>query len=129
MHFEREGRKATPVPSQAQLKRALEHVKSSFASLTRDDGTYLQVAGGPGLFALERRDANGTHFRAKQLEPVVRFEDGTILAFSGGELRMKQAEWFLLDQIVEILGSFASSGEAPAYVEWQQLSENFTHAR
>src|SRR4051812_25653919 len=107
MVLEREGCKPVVSPTGAQIQRALSLTKSSFASLTSEDGSYLQVAGGPGVFALELRNTAGQHFRARQQQPVVKFEDGTTLMFSGGSLHLKQAEWFLIHQVAEVFRCFA----------------------
>ena len=127
MRFEREGCKAIARPSQARIKEELAQTKSSFASLTAADGSYLQFAGGPGLFALEFRDEAARHFRGRQQAPVVRFEDGTILTFSGGSLAMQRHEWFLIDQVVEIAAAFCLGVELPL-VEWKPLNDQFTYA-
>ena len=127
MRFEREGCKPIEDPSQARLKKELALTKSAFASLTAPDGSYLQVAGGPGLFALEYRDSSGRHFRGRQATPVVRFKDGTILSFSGGSLTMRRDEWFLIDQVAEIAGAFGLGVELPL-VEWKPLNESFGYA-
>lgn len=127
--LEREAKKPIPQPSEAQIRQALSRTKMSFASITGDDGGFLQVAGGPGLFVLERRTAEGTHFRARQETPVARFEDGTILAFSGGELRLQQDEWFLIEQVVETFCCFAQSQSLPEFLRWNRLDEHYAYAR
>lgn len=127
MRFERQGRKAIDRPSQARVKKELALTKSAHASLTAADGSYLQFAGGPGLFVVEFRDKSGRHFRGKQATPVVRFEDGTVLFFSGGSMTMKRNEWFLIDQVAEIAGAFSLGVELPL-VEWQPLNGSFGYA-
>jgi hypothetical protein len=127
--LERPAKKPIQRPSEAQIRKALSETKMSFASVTADDGSFLQVAGGPGLFALERRAPDGSHFRACQDSPVVRFEDGTVLAFSGGELKLQRDEWFLIDQIVESFCAFAESKPLPEFLRWRRLDEHYAYAR
>ena len=125
MRLEREGCSPIDQPSEAQIRHSLRLAKSSFACLTANDGSYLQVAGGPGLFALEFRDNVGRHFRGRQDQPVVKFPDGTTLSFSGGTLTLAQHEWFLLNQVIEAFIAFSAARAAPSYVEWQPLNEHF----
>jgi hypothetical protein len=127
--LEREGRKPIQRPSKAQISQALSRTKRSFASITANDGSFLQVGGGPGLFVLERRTAEGAHFRACQEAPVVRFEDGTVLAFSGSELTLQRDEWFLIDQVTEAFSAFAQSHPLPEFIRWKSLDENYAYAR
>lgn len=128
MIFEREGCKPTVRPTEAQLRRALSLTKSSFASLTADDGSFLQVGGGPGLFVLEYHDASGRHFRGRQDPPVTRFEDGTTISFSGSMVKMTNAEWFLIGQVAQIFLAFANGAPLPTLVQWQALNEHFIYS-
>jgi hypothetical protein len=127
--LEREGKKPLERPSEVQIRQALVRTKMSFASITADDGGFLQVAGGPGLFVLERRTADGTHFRARQDTPVVRFEDGTTLSFSGGELTLQRDEWFLIEQVVEAFCAFAQAKPLPEFLRWSRLDDHYAYAR
>ena len=129
MVLEREGKKPIQRPSQAQIEQALSRTKMSFASITADDGGFLQVGGGPGLFVLERRTPDGAHFRACQEVPAVRFEDGTILAFSGSELKLHRDEWFLINQVVEAFCAFAQAHPLPEFIRWRSLNEHYVYAR
>jgi len=128
MRFERQGCKPILNPTEAQLKRALSLTKSSFASLTATDESFMQVGGGPGLFVLEYRDSSGHHFRARQASPVTRFEDGTTISFSGSTLKMANGEWFLVGQVSLVFAAFASGGQLPDFVQWKPLNELFSHA-
>lgn len=128
MIFRREKCKPVRAPSEAQLSRHLSLTKSSYASLTADDGEYVQAAGGPGLFLLEYRNRSGAHFRAVQSSPVVPFPDGTLLSFSGGSIALAQGEWFQLRQVVAAFSSFASTAPFPDWLTWQKLTAGFLHA-
>lgn len=100
-------------------------MKSSYATLTDSTGNFLQIAGGPGLFLLERREDTGKHFRAAQKTPVVPFEDGTILSFSAGKLTLARNEWFLINQVVEILDAFVQDRAFPEALDWTALGDDY----
>lgn len=125
MQFTREGCKPVLRPSDAVFRRDLQRMKSSFAVLSAESGEFLQVAGGPGLFLLERSESSGKHFRGSQQHSVVPFEDGTLLAFSGGQVSLAQNEWFLIGQIVEAMVSFSTGNPLPSFIEWRELNESY----
>lgn len=125
MIFQREGCKPLPSPGAARLDRELSFVKSSFAHLTSAEVAYLQVAGGPGLFLLEYRDSTGLHHRAMQESPKVPFPNGTILQFSSGNVAMDANEWFIRDQVVQVLVSFAARDPWPLFIRWRALDASF----
>jgi hypothetical protein len=96
---------------------------SSFASITDGSGNYLQVAGGGTTCLLERRDAvEGRHYRAHHNEPSKVFEDNTILAFSGGEIRLASDEWFDAGTVAEAFSAFLRGAEMPAKIKWRDVS-------
>lgn len=73
MIFTRENCKSVTAPSAKKLVLDLSRTKQSFANLVAEDGSFVQVAGGPGLFLLERRELSGSHSRA-YLSPFTRTE-------------------------------------------------------
>ena len=97
----------------------------SFASLTAEDGSFVQVAGGPGLFVLEYRDSAGHHFRGFQETPVASHPDGTLLQTSAGSLSMAKADWFLVAQVSEAFASFLHSAPWPNVLHWRALNGQF----
>ena len=111
-----------------QIAWALSLTKSSFAALTRADGAYVQVAGGPGLFLMEHRNASGQHYRAKQATPVVPFPDGTILSFSAGHVALARNEWFSAKQVTEVFAGFVANMPFPTWLEWSALSTSYAYA-
>jgi hypothetical protein len=119
MIFVREHCKPISTPSATRLQKELSLVKSSFSSLTHTDGSYVQVAGGPGLFLLEHKDAAG-HHRAFQANPVAPHPDGTTLECSAGSIPMNRADWFLRDQVAEIFLAFSVGGPWPSYIQWRE---------
>jgi hypothetical protein len=125
MIFQREHCKPIAAPSQRKLALELSRSDKSFASITATDGSYLQVAGGPGLFLLEHRQADGKHYRAFQEKPIVPFPDGTLFPTSAGTFTMQGSDWFLLDQVVSAFSAFGASEALPEKIQWRELSQNY----
>ncbi|WP_133295988.1 hypothetical protein [Zooshikella ganghwensis] len=92
-----EGKKNIESPSEKQIVKALKSLKSfgpnSFAILSLPSGDFVQVAGGRMTCLLEKK-VGSTIYRAYQSNPSTPFPDGTILSFSGGDVAMKNDEWF-----------------------------------
>jgi hypothetical protein len=125
MILTREHCQAVTGPSAKKLALELSRTKQSFAHLAAADGSFVQVAGGPGLFLLERRDASGLHSRAFQSHPVASHPDGTLLQTSAGTFKLAQDEWFLLKQVVEVFAAFAAGEPSPSTVSWRKLGDQF----
>jgi hypothetical protein len=126
MIFQREHCKAIQRPTTKKVALELARTKSSFASLTSENGSYIQVAGGPGLFVLEYRTADGKHFRAYQTTPIAISPDGTTLESSAGRIPMDRADWFLLLQVTETFSAFLNAAAWPAFLQWRELEISFT---
>jgi hypothetical protein len=130
--FKREGCKAIETPSKKQLENSLKCMKSSgpssHAYFEGPSGNYIQIAGGPQLYAVEYCDGNGEHYRAFQNNSVVPFPDGTELVFTSGMLKMKQFEWFKASEVIEVLVTFSNCKIMPKSCNWSKLSESFEYA-
>jgi hypothetical protein len=126
MKFEREKGKVINAPSEVQLLRELSKLRSTGPSgfaILEAEHSYIQVAGGPGLFMLEKRDFwGGRHYRAHQCQPISPFPDGTIFSFTGGELALNQDEWFLRKQVEEIFLCFLKKTQSPIFLHWREIS-------
>jgi len=125
MIFTRENCKPVFAPGARKLALDLSRTKQSFANLAAEDGSFIQVAGGPGLFLLERKEPSGSHSRAYQDHPVAIHPDGTLLQSSAGNFNLAQDEWFLLRQVVEIFEAFSNGQPMPPYVRWRELGYNY----
>jgi hypothetical protein len=124
--FEREGCKPVLDPTPERLRRELRRLRSngpsSFACLQAENGDYLQVAGSPGGMLLEKREAAaGRQYRGSQDVWKVPFPDGTILSFAGSRIALRSNEWFTVDQVVEVMTSFARSAPMPSFLQWRGL--------
>lgn len=125
MRLERENGAPIVAPAQADLALAVRNMRStgpsSMAVLLADDGGYLQFAGGPQLFLLERRSPDRRHFRACQAEPVAPYEDGTQLHCSAGRIPLRRDEWFKSAQLIEVLEAFANGEPWPEFLTWREI--------
>lgn len=128
MIFEREGAQPIVDPSEQVLERELRKLRSygasTFASLTKDDGSYLQTAGGGVACMLERHDIEDRHYRAWQDPPVMPPEfDGSTLVFGGGSVVLARREWFRNEQIIEAFNAFRKGEPLPAFIRWRDITE------
>jgi hypothetical protein len=128
MTFEREGTLPLSDPTAtrltSELKKLKSYGKSSFASLTGADGSYVQVAGGGVGCMVEWRDTGtNRHWRACVKEPTVSFEDGTELIFGGGRIPLRRDEWLNVRMVTEIFVCFLDGRPFPNAIAWRDMSE------
>ncbi|MDO1475522.1 hypothetical protein HNB49_17580 [Comamonas thiooxydans] len=124
MKFEIEGKADIAAPTPAQISRAIKSLRSygpsSYASLTNERGSYVQIAGGGVTCMVEHFDASTmARSRAFHDKPSPVFPDGTILAFRAGNIPMRSDEWFMSTQVIDIFLAFLSYTSFPAYVHWR----------
>jgi hypothetical protein len=124
MLFQAEGKPDVSKPSVARLRSALKSLRSygpsSYASLTDDQGNYIQVAGGGVTCMVERYEKEtNTRERAYHDKPSPIRPDGTILAFRAGNIPMRSDEWFVADQVAELFIAFLNGDAYPDYVHWR----------
>lgn len=127
MRLEVEGRAPIDEVTASHLQSALRDLRSygpsSYASLTRVDGDYVQVAGGGVGCMIERREAsNGRHFRAFRDRQHPVFSDGTILSFGGGEIPLQSDEWFNITDVQDLFLTFLHGLEFPDGIKWRDMS-------
>ncbi len=130
MRLEVEGQTPRENPSSAEVRAAVlglrSYSPSSFASLTDDGGSYIQVGGGGVGCVLELRDAEeNRHYRAYHDSPSKVFPDGTVLAFSGGNVAMRADEWFTVRVGADAFVAFLERRPLPESVRWRDISEMF----
>ena len=117
---------ATAADVRAVIPKLRSYGPSSYASLTDAQGSYLQVAGGGVTCLLEWRDAvNRRHFRAHLDAPSKVFPDGTILAFSGGEVKLKADEWLTVPIVEEAFLAFLKGESLPLAIKWRDITAMF----
>lgn len=130
MRLEIEKKPAVDEVTDTEVRAAIMSLRSygpsSFASLTDEQGNYLQVAGGGVTCMLERREfASRRHFRGYKEEQSKVFPDGTALVFGGGEIRLASDEWFTAQEVAEIFSAFLRSGELLPSVRWRDVTATF----
>ena len=125
MKLEMERLEALVDPTDSQLKKRLLKLRSygpnSYASLTDEAGNYLQVAGGGVTCMIEKFDvAASERLRAFHNQPSPVFPDGTVLAFSGGELALRADEWFQAAAVVDVFLCFKHGRPFGPGVHWRE---------
>ncbi|MDY4341360.1 hypothetical protein SLW56_16360 [Xanthomonas sp. LF07-6] len=92
----------------------------SYASITNDQGSYLQVAGGgvTCLLELYRADIK-KRFRAFSESSLECFPDGTLLVFGGGKIPMKSDEWISAQKVVDAFVCFSKGQDLPVEIHWR----------
>lgn len=117
---------ATIADVQSAIPKLRSYGPSSYASLTDARGNYLQVAGGGVTCMLEWRDAiNRRHFRAHLDDPSKVFPDGTVLAFSGGEVKLRADEWLTASMVEAAFLAFLQGAPLPDAIRWRDISAMF----
>lgn len=128
MRLEAEGKSPVENPSESKVRALVASLKSygpcSFASITDEQGSYLQVGGGGQSCLLERRDAGeNRHFRAYRAERSAVFPDGTVLSFSGGDVPLRSDEWMSAAMVAEAFSAFLERRPLPSEIMWREISE------
>jgi hypothetical protein len=124
MQFVREGSAALSAATESEIRRAIDSLRtegpSSFATLTSDNGSYLQAAGGPFLFLVEYRAvlSNG-HFRAYLAKPAVAFPNGTLLCFGLNRIPMQQDEWITKPDVLRLFAGFLGGTAREGFLIWR----------
>jgi hypothetical protein len=133
MILEVEKKQPVQVKKFAQVEKELRALKSygphSFASFTRGDGTYLQVAGGRVTCALELREQpEGRHFRAYLVGSSARSKTQQTLMFGGGMLQLEYDEVLFIDDVIVAFRAFFNSEPFPDEMKWRDVSKIFRNS-
>ena len=119
-----EGKPSIQNPKPSQIQKVLLALRSygpsSYASLTDDAGSYVQVAGGGVSCLLELYQAD-TKKRLRAYGDVQKkaYPDGTLLVFRAGEIPMMADEWFMVDQVAAAFRCFSDGREFPEGIYWR----------
>lgn len=122
-----EGKPSIQNSKPSQIRKVLLALRSygpsSYASLTDDAGSYVQVAGGGVSCLLELYQADtGKRLRAYGDVQNKARPDGTLLVFRAGEIPMMADEWFMADQVADAFCCFLEGREFPAGIHWRPAS-------
>lgn len=133
MKFDRERAKPIEQVSEAQLRRGLGYMHGvsgcRIAILTDDDLSYVQAGGSGMTCCLEWRDMKQRkHFRAFQQPPIVPWPGVSRLPVSGGDVLLRQEEYFRIQQVTEAFLAFFHRQPFPAYIQWRDVSGELTAA-
>lgn len=129
MRLEVEGKQVVQEATEAQVSRAVGALRSSgphsFAILSSDNGSYIQVAGGSQTCVIEVRDVStGRHYRAYQIQPHPIFPDGTKLVFGAGTVVLQGDEWFTAAQAAPVLLQFRGGELLPSLAPgWRDVTD------
>lgn len=127
MVLEVENKPSEYVTDFARVERALRALRSygpqSFASLTKPNGSYMQVAGGRVTCVLELCDrSRQNHRRAHLAVPRVPFEGPQTLAFGGGSVTMMPDEILFIDDVIVAFLAFFEGSSLPGEICWRDMS-------
>lgn len=130
--FTRERCRPIQEPTVRQIRHGLRllrsYGRSSFAHLTRTDGTYLHVGGGGVTCVVERSDgSDAPQLRAYYMKPRVHFEDGTVLSFGAGKMELRRDEFLAIDTVAELFVAFAEGHPFPSDVGWRAYEVGGAH--
>jgi hypothetical protein len=133
MRFERERAKSIERVSEAQLRRGLGYMHGisgcRIAILSDEDESYVQVGGSGMTCCLEWRDMKRRrHFRAFQQPPVVPWPGITQLPVSGGNVSLRQEEYFRIMQVTEAFLAFFHHQPFPEYIQWRDVTDDLVAA-
>ncbi len=128
MLLEIEKKKPVQVGDFAKVEKALRGLKSygphSYAILTAQDGSYLQIAGGRVSCVLEKRHQNdGKHYRAHLGEAKVPFKGTQTLMFGGGHMQMEPDEVLFIDDVICVFKAFFDGEYLPSYIGWRDMTD------
>ncbi|MBO9712050.1 hypothetical protein [Sphingomonas sp.] len=124
MRLELEAREPILDPSEEQIRSAILSLGSgpTFASLTMPSGDYVQIAGGRPWVVLERRQTHPLcHQRAYTLSGRRPYKDGAKLFCTPGPIIMREDEWLLQKQAIEVLLAFARNDDFPEFTQWRDI--------
>ena len=111
MLLEVEGKRAEQVRKFEKVKAALRELESfgphSYASLTRQDGSYVQVAGGKKKCLIEMRDfGDKKHYRASFAMAETALGQEQVIECGAGHITVLANEVFSIEDVISVWRSF-----------------------
>lgn len=130
MLLEVEGKKPEQIRDFAKVSAVLNELDAagphSFASLTRQDGSYVQAAGGRQLCLIERREiSDNSHWRAVHIECASPSSGSKTLIFGGGQVKLSAQEIFSIDEVITVWRAFFDSTPLPEEIRWRNITSMF----
>ncbi|WP_434677049.1 hypothetical protein J3P77_12980 [Pseudomonas sp. R1-18] len=53
--------------------------------------------------------------------PAQTIEDGSLLSFGAGRVRLKKDEWFNIEDVIEVFSRFNQSQALPESIYWREI--------
>ena len=112
------------------VEKNLNSLKSygphTYAILMDERGNYIQVAGGLFTCFVERFDSKEKKiYRATHAISSTNFEDGSVLVFGGGSVKLNKNNWFNIEDVIKLFNSFFLNEKYPEDIDWELLNNIF----
>ncbi|MCR8826526.1 hypothetical protein [Pseudosulfitobacter koreensis] len=126
--LEVEGKNALQVREFAKVEAALRGLDPfgphSYASLTRQDGSYVQVAGGKQKCLIEKREVtSNTHWRGHRTMAASDSAVQHVLIFGAGQMTLTDDEVFTIDDVIPIWRSFFEEEPFALDIGWRDVTD------
>jgi hypothetical protein len=107
--------------------RMINGSSNSYAVLEKEDGSYMQLGGGPLEFTVEVRqylsNSGFTHKKAKQKDSI---SSGTMkIIISGSLVDVQTNQVMNLETVIFLFKSFLVGEDFPTTVEWDDITNLF----
>jgi hypothetical protein len=113
-------------PTDTQVRNlvlSLRAPKPTFASLTDDEGNYVQVGGARPWCVVEWRQVSPAIHQRANADSVRRpYRDGAPINFGTGPIPLRADEWLLLKQAADIFAAFRAGQPFPDFVRWRIIN-------
>ncbi|WP_136444012.1 hypothetical protein [Pacificoceanicola onchidii] len=124
MLLEAENKNPVRVADFSTVERVLRglksHGKTSFASLTKDDGSFVQVAGGRVTCILERRAKGSSDIqRAFLFDVKSPFKGTQTLVCGAGHIEHQPDEGLFIDDVIACFRAFFKGWDFPSEIGWR----------
>ncbi|KEP70804.1 hypothetical protein DL1_13340 [Thioclava dalianensis] len=128
MLLEVEGKRPEQVREFSKIEAALRELNNSnphsYANLTRQDGSYVQVAGEKKKYLIERRDfVDKLHWRAHLKTASLMSDAPQIIVCGAGQITVSADEIFSIEDVVSIWRSFFQNEPFASYIMWRSMAK------
>jgi hypothetical protein len=107
--------------------RKINGSSNSYAALEKEDGSYIQVGGGPLEFTAEVReyfpDGSFTHWKARQKYSA--YSGKSKIVISGSLVEVYANQILDLETVILLFKSFLKGENLPTTVEWDDITTMF----
>jgi len=126
MYLEAENKIKKVLNSFSEVEAILRELRSygptSFAILSKPDGSYVQVAGGRVNCLLEFRSLNSNkNMRAYLAQPKSPFTEIQTLICGAGHIQHQPDETLFIDDVIACFAAFFDGRDFPSEVFWREI--------